>query len=476
MALAWKSPRSLLLRLRHWLLWPRPASGRPLPGAFRAPLALAVFLLAVCQAAFPNRAAANGAFPDSMQIFVPADRPHEIILATNFGLIISEDDGTTWYWTCEPNPDANAFLYQMGPAPSDRLFAVLVANGLVYSDDLACSWSTSGGALATAITSDAFPDPTSASRVFAVATERGEGSASALASIYRSDDGGLTFGPALYTSPTGGGILGVESAFSDPATVYVSAYGTAATGGGALDPILVASSDGGEHWAGADLAGSLGFNDFRIIAGDRADPRRLFLRVLRINDSTPEKLAVSMDGGLTFQQPISVDDKLTSFVRLASGTVLVGANTVAGPVGFRSSDGGATFQAWPNPPHLRAMAERGGELFVAAQNFIDPYAVGVSTDEGLTFKGLLSYDQVKGIKPCVQTVCRDACDLLAGLTLWSPEVCAGTPSPKGGCGCRAGQDGEGDRGGVVATLLGAAAMLFLAGRRGRGVRPRPPAG
>ncbi len=32
-----------------------------------------------------GRARADGAFPDSMALFLPADRPHELVLATNFG-------------------------------------------------------------------------------------------------------------------------------------------------------------------------------------------------------------------------------------------------------------------------------------------------------------------------------------------------------------------------------------------------------
>src|SRR5438034_182083 len=41
----------------------------------------------------PRFARADGAFPDSQIILTPADRPREIILVTNFGLIQSEDGG-----------------------------------------------------------------------------------------------------------------------------------------------------------------------------------------------------------------------------------------------------------------------------------------------------------------------------------------------------------------------------------------------
>jgi MYXO-CTERM domain-containing protein len=272
-------------------------------------------------------------------------------------------------------------------------------------------------------------------------------------------------------------MLGVESAFSAPSTVYLAVYGITATIPTMLDPILVGSTDGGGHWTGSALAPALGENGFRIIAVDRVDPLRLFLRVTEALD---EKLAVSIDGGKTFQEPVTVDDKLTSFVRLASGTVLVGGSSNGAPVGFRSIDDGATFQPWPTPPHLRAMAERAGKLFVAADNFLDHFAVGVSSDEGLTFQPLLTYDQVKAIKPCLQQTCRAVCGDLADLTLWPAQVCggdgdtsdAGSPGRGGGagCGCRASEHGDDGAPATAAALVLALAHLLVRRSRGRSRR------
>src|SRR5437870_2579580 len=53
-------------------------------------LALVVCLLALVAAA---PAAANGAFPDEFSVFFPVGAPHRILLAANFGMIVSEDDG-----------------------------------------------------------------------------------------------------------------------------------------------------------------------------------------------------------------------------------------------------------------------------------------------------------------------------------------------------------------------------------------------
>jgi len=55
----------------------------------------------------------NGAFPDSQAVITPAERPHEILLATNFGLITSTDDGRSWTWSCEQDPNGKRNLYQL---------------------------------------------------------------------------------------------------------------------------------------------------------------------------------------------------------------------------------------------------------------------------------------------------------------------------------------------------------------------------
>src|SRR6185312_6916921 len=81
-------------------------------------LLLAALLLA------PGTARADGAFPNALAILVPADRPDEIVLGTNFGLVGSEDGGRTWTWSCEQAITSFGRLYQMAPAPTHRLYAV----------------------------------------------------------------------------------------------------------------------------------------------------------------------------------------------------------------------------------------------------------------------------------------------------------------------------------------------------------------
>ena len=80
--------------------------------------------LAALAIAAPARARADGAFPAGEAVLLPADRPQEIILATNFGLVISEDAGQTWSWSCERDDSAFAILYQLAGYPARNARAI----------------------------------------------------------------------------------------------------------------------------------------------------------------------------------------------------------------------------------------------------------------------------------------------------------------------------------------------------------------
>jgi hypothetical protein len=407
--------------------------------------------------AWPRAARANGAFPESYQIVLPADRPQQVILATNFGLIISDDDGASWTWTCEQAATQNGILYGVAASPLDRLYSASQDVGLAWSDDQSCTWASSGGSLTTVRATDYFSDPTNPMRVYAMGKLADDDTSPAR--VVSSDDGGKTFGAPIYmapatTAPADFSLQSLESARSDPKTIYLAGYASMQSD---FHPRLERSTDGGQTWTEIDVEPSLGGHSFRIIAVDPADANTLTVRVI---EPTGESLAISHDGGMTFEKKLMVAGQLTAYVRLDSGTILVAGALAVDGVGYRSTDGGATFVPWtplttsdagvpdvasdggaPRPPHLRALAARGGKLYAAAKNFSDDWALGVSTDEGLTFARLMRYDDVASIRPCVQAVCVDSCQKQAAAQVWHASVCGTpptpppTPPPKKSSGC-----------------------------------------
>jgi hypothetical protein len=421
--------------------------------------AAGALLLAAAQPAH-----ADAGFPGSLQIVLPVDRPNEIFLATNFGLIISEDGGATWTWTCEQQATNMGYIYVVGPAPADRIFSV-PGSGLAYSDDGSCTWQVAGGTLAGAVVADVFPDPSSPSHVVALA-EPTSGDASVGGGLFPSDDGGATFKDALFVGPPDGVLASLEIARKDPLTMYVAFY-TIDSSAGAFHPKLARSNDGGASWTVLDNEAALGLGMTRILAVDPTDPKIVYLRLIQ-NGS--QSVAVTKDAGVTFTTPVTVTGvaaQITAFVRLADGTLLVGAAAAdASPIGFRSVDGGISFGSWPGVPHLSALAERDGKLYAAAHNYTDGWAIGASTDGGATFQPLARYDQVTSIKACAQTACLAACQYQASANgTWPSAVCSGggsdggaPPPNKSGGGCRMASSGQT---GSARTGVGGLALAAL---------------
>jgi MYXO-CTERM domain-containing protein len=442
---------------------------------------------------FSRIARANNGIPGSLGILLPLDKPLEIGLATTFGLILSDDGGTSWVWTCEQPVTSMANVYTVGAPPADRFYALSPVTGLAFSADESCGWQGAAGALAGQKVSDFFTDPSDPMHVLAAASPPADGGAAGLAAVYASTDGGATFAAApLYTAPAGASIVGIEIARSDPQVVYLTCVTATSTG---YDPVLVRSANGGQSWTPTDLLAPLGPTIVRILAVDSAQSDLVYLRAI---GATSEILAVTRDGGMTFAMPLTVaNGALSAFARLASGTVLVGAlvNLAGGGggtmgAGYRSTDAGMTFSPWTltPQPHLVGLGERvvGGQstLYLSGKNYSDGWALATSTDEGMTVTAVMSYDQVAGIKPCVQQLCLDSCNYQEMQAIWDTAVCTGSdggtgdgglpPPASSGCHCAVGSEGLSVGAGLAGLLLLATTATTRRRRRQKPARRGSP--
>lgn len=431
-------------------------------GPLRRSLVGAVLTLAVLAQA-PTAARADGAFPDSLAVLLPADRPESILVATNFGVLVSGDAGATWFFVCEAVIGNYAAPYQLGPPPDDRVLAVSW-DGLSVSSDLGCSWQLAQGALTSP--TDVFPDPTDPARVFAIGSTVVE-DVGAVSAVFVSADGGATFGPPVTWAPPGAFLTGVESARSDPATVTVSMYGAPAQ-----HAALSISHDGCANWETVDLSDSLGTAIVRIAAVDPEDPARVFLRV---QDGTGgDRLAIVQDGGARVQVPLTLNGPMTAFLRRSDGALIVGTQAEAGA--FISVDDGATFAPWPNAPHLRALGEREGLLYAVGDNFADGFAVAVSADQGTTWEPLMRYRDLRGVLACGDLPDACAADWAALRTLFGigedvepPDPTPPRTRPRGG-GCTV----PGEPTDATAAVGGALGALGVLGWRRARRAPRRP--
>jgi hypothetical protein len=464
----------------------RGANRRTSPSLRGSGLAGTLTLLALL--ATPGQVRANGALPASYGIMLPADKPQDVVLATNFGIIFSDDGGASWLWTCERPETSFGYLYSVSAPPRGRFYALANSMGpgslddgwLTYSDDASCTWHRVGGTLQNAIVTDYFVDRSNPDRVLVVASAIQPGADPGPAAVYLSADAGVTFSPTpLFIAPAGANVVSVEIARSNPSIIYLAMLTTADR-----HPHLLRSSDAGQTWMDRDVQAAVGSNEARILTVDPSNPDVVYLRVIALGMET---VMVTRDAGMTFATPVTVaGGTLSAFARLASGTVLVaGLINLSGGgmngVAYRSTDGGNTFAPWTlDPqPHILGLAERDGVVYIAGKNYSDGWALATSRDEGVTLTPLSSYDNVRGIAPCVMSVCGGACTLVASQAVWTNDVCTGalldggTPQDGGvkpppapsGCHCAAG--GRAGSASVAAALLGVALVLGLGRRRRR---------
>jgi hypothetical protein len=403
------------------LVWSAVMSRRP------HLFSLVLLLLAFAAVAAPESARADGAFPDAQQILLPADRPHQLLVGTNFGLLVSNDDGAHWEWICEEVIGPLARLFQQGPPPSNRLLAVS-SNGIDSSIDGGCTWTVAQGGFAQANNAaDVFADPNDDTKVFAIGqTPLGDGYQYGL---YQSNDGGQTFGPTpLVQGPLNASLTGVESARSDANVVYATLYDNGAA--------VLRSGDGGAHFERFD-AGTAVSGAIFLAAVDPVHANRLYLRVA----GPPEALALSDDGGKTLRTPLTLPALMTAFLRRGDGALVVAASDGSS---YQSTNDGQTFTPWSQGPHLRGLAERGGSVYAATSQLLDGYAVAASSDDGRSWRSLLRLQEIAGPAACVQQVCEGPWRVLQSMLAGSADGGSGadlaTPPPPGhgGGGCQCG--------------------------------------
>lgn len=382
----------------------------------------------------------------------PATAPRRILLGTNFGLVISEDDGATWRYACEPYvttgssaslASANVSFYQVtadGAVLADSI-------NLTRSDDVGCTWPTSGGSVSGAVIGDIFADPTDRTFVLAIlATINGT-------SIVASHDGGKTFGSPSYSTPDL--LTGIESSRSAPGVVYAAAIHS--TGSTTSVPVLLRSSDYGAHWSAPVTIPAANGTQPRILAVDPSDANTVYLRLL---SGASDSIGITTDGQ-NVQTVLTVPGAFTSFLRAGDGTLYAGQ--LEGNLYVRPP-GASTFVNRAGP-HLRCLGQRPGaaRIYACGDFFLDNFSLGSSDDDGKTFQLVMKFSQILGPLACapVQTACSAHWERVQQVLGIAPDAGvpdAGTaPAPKASSHCAS-------LGGDVWALLG---LLAFSHRRRR---------
>jgi hypothetical protein len=406
----------------------------------------------------PALAQANGAFPDSLGLLLPRDRPQQILLTTNFGLVRSDDGGASWDWVCEEAIGYGGFLYQIGPPPRNRLFAV-TSDGLRVSDDTGCAWLSAAGVLSA---SDVYPDFTDGERVLAIGQALDPAVNRSAGALYGSSDAGDNF-ESILGATFGKHLASLEIARSDPGVVYLA---SATYDAGKWRPALGRSTDAGATWQTHELFDRAGGVVPYILAVDSSDPSRVFLRLKGL--MSLDQFAIYDAGTDSLTGMLALNSAMSAFLQRSDGALIVGAMTGGAWI---TTDLGASFTPWAESLHLRALAERDGRIYAGTNHLQDGFALAVSDDAGASWQPLLRFEQITGPRQCgeVAEICAEPWATLQ-MTLANPPapaLDAGVPEAGagggGGGGGTGGASGSRSQGGCsVLQPAQAGAELWLA--------------
>jgi len=421
---------------------------------------LAAFALVVFAA---SGARANGAFPDEFSIHFPVGAPNRIAVGANFGLVISEDNGASWRYSCEPwvtlgsaaaLSDVSVRFYQVTADGSAFLASSIE---VTRSSDVGCTWPTSTGSVTAQAVDDIFASPTDASLVYAIiANANNNGSY-----LVASHDGGRTFDPAhLYDTTANQILTGVEVSRSQPSTVYLTQNATGAVPRDERAHLLQSTTSGAAGtWTSLPIPIPDDNSQPRILAVDPADANVVYIRLVNpINDG----IVVTRNGGKMFEAPFIINGQFTSFLRATDGTLYAG--TANGQLFVRPPNASAFNPTPKAAPHLRCLGQRFGEptrIYACGDMLMDGFSVFYSDNGGDTFTGLMKFTQIRGPLTCgpVQTNCAAHWDRIQDVLGITPTTDAGQGSGGGG----GGGGGSPGKGGCKTLAPAGATILALLG-------------
>nr|WP_081865728.1 hypothetical protein [Chondromyces apiculatus] len=441
-----------------------------------------------------GEASANGRYPAAGLLVVDPNDPEHVVVRATYGTLFTHDHGGEWRWVCESAIGFGGFEDPMfGVLADGRVVAGLFV-GLSSSTNEGCDWSLAGGGLQNRYVVDLSVEKLDPSRVVAVASN-GISPGEFLTQLWESTNSGGQWTQAGVDLPVEFLALTVDPAPSDPARVYLSGrYGAPDYAG-----VLERTSDRGQTWERVDIPGSNDTSLPYISAIDPMDPDTVYVRLDRAPGENPgdpsDVLVLTNTAGDSWTTLFEGEGDMLGFA--------------LSPDGSQVAIGGPTDGLWVAPTSTYAFekvaeigvkcltwTERG--LYACADEFRDGFVVGLSEDDGRTFKPVLHLSEVCGPLKCdaqsgVAETCTEewgAVQLTIGAESCDGETTSTASGPDGGTssstGAGAGGSSTGDKdeeGGCSAlptghvsswwrALLPLGAAAVLARRRARKSRGR----
>jgi hypothetical protein len=388
----------------------------------------------------PSLSRANGRFPLADQLVVDPQDPTHLVLRSTYGILSSSDSGGSWSWVCEA---AVGYGGTQDPAMgvlADGTVLAGIFEGLSISHDRGCSWAFAKAPLEGEYVIDVSVHRDEPSRAVAItSTGMGTGFHVILA---ETSDNGVTWTQAGNAVMNDMLALTVDVAPSNPSRVYVSG-----SVGKVYAPAIERTNDRGMNWTRSFFDAAYA-KDVPYIAGvDPTNPDRLYVR---LSGTDSDHLLFSEDGAQTFTEIFTTASDLLGFAlspdgkRLAIGTPMEGI--------FVASTTDHAFTKVSSAA-ARCLTWSAAGIYACANEFVDTFTLGLSTDEGKTFSSLYKLREICPVEcptgssastsctaawpPLAATIGVDqaACGIVTTTSSSSSSGGTSPPNPNPGCGC-----------------------------------------
>ena len=398
-------------------------------------------------------ASANGRPAATSTINFEQGNPQHIVAGMTFGLLLSDDGGTTWHWMCEKTVGYGG-LYDPDYAysPTGAIFATTF-NGLkVMRDGCSfkcatepCNCSTTKTVSCTVDADCPVPDPMRpdvhelCAGEFVSQDELGPSAALHYAAadpndakIYTSTNDGMSFPTMAAPGMANDWWDSMIVAPSNPMRIYLTGYRLASGQPKAF--LFFKSNDGGATFTAMSIDGIATTNSSTvdIVSVDAVNPDVVYAHVSFETSAGGDSIYKSTTGGGTAAQTgqwtkiLSMNDPFGLVFLIRSNGDLVAATQTLGAV--KSTVGAActntTTCAWqdlPSPPHINCLVNNPAtlatthEVWACTHNYDSPGVSGdgygiMKTTDLVTWTPVLRYQDIAGPVDCpVGTVQHDQC-------------------------------------------------------------------
>jgi hypothetical protein len=342
-------------------------------------------------AGLPARVAhANGRMPGATELTIGKDDPEHLLARATYGLVQSFDGGRSWQWICEQAINVSGEADPPLALTSDGSLVLLpTAGATLISRDRGCTWLHAPAPLESSRPIDLTIDPNDPAHVLVLTgtidTIDERGVVSYRNVLYETRDNAASWTEAG-TLSADFEVETVEIAASQPERLYVS--GTAS--GNPLLGVIERSDDGGKSWIRTTLELPPTSGSLFVSAVDPKDPDRLWVRVPAQGDRFglfPASLLVSSDKGASFALIGATEKGMLGFALSPDGTRLAYGGPFDG-LSIGPSDGSGEFVKVAAALRVRCLRWNADGLYACGTEPQDAFSVGLSTDEGASFRAV----------------------------------------------------------------------------------------